>query len=132
MLDIDHFKTINDRFGHSAGDEALRALARAMELNVRPFDQIFRVGGEEFAVLLSNTEIGEARLAAERLREAAAAIRVSAGSDIIELTISVGVATAGYGARAEDVVSTADAALYRAKASGRNRVEVDTPRPADA
>jgi len=124
VLDIDHFKKINDTFGHSGGDEALRALARTMELHVRPYDQIFRVGGDEFAILLSDTGIDDVRLAAERLRQAAEGLRVPTGGNVVELTISIGLVAATQAAKAEEVVGAADAALYRAKASGRNRVEV--------
>lgn len=124
VLDIDHFKTINDTFGHSGGDEALRALARAMELNVRPYDQIFRIGGEEFAILLSDTGSEDIHLAAERLRQAAEALRVPTGGDVIELTISIGLVAVTHAAKAQDIVGAADAALYRAKTLGRNRVEI--------
>lgn len=129
VLDIDHFKKINDTFGHSAGDEALRALARAMELHVRPYDQIFRIGGEEFAILLSNSQIEDARLTAERLRQAVEALRVQAAGHLIELTISIGLVAATRATRAEDLLGIADAALYRAKTSGRNRVEVGSVPP---
>jgi diguanylate cyclase (GGDEF)-like protein len=119
VLDLDHFKAINDTHGHATGDEVLRQAARSVTSSVRPQDRIFRVGGEEFLVLLphAGAELGTA--VAERIRKGLAAARL-AGLDV---TVSIGVAAAR--ARAADertMLEAADAALYAAKAAGRNRV----------
>jgi diguanylate cyclase (GGDEF)-like protein len=120
LIDIDHFKRLNDERGHAAGDEALRQVSAALAAAVRPRDSLARYGGEEFAVLVPDVEGGQARQVAERLRETVAACAL-AGAGGTTLTISVGVAVT----EAEDtlawLLARADAALYRAKASGRNR-----------
>ena len=123
ILDIDHFKNINDSYGHPAGDEVLRALAARLREQSRPVDQVARYGGEEFVVILTETA-GEGALAvAERLRAAVADSAVAVtGGRTITVTISIGVATfpadAGSGT---ELIAAADAALYAAKQGGRNR-----------
>ncbi len=123
MLDLDHFKSLNDTYGHLVGDMVLRAAATAVGVSLRETDTAYRYGGEEFAVLLRETTLDEAVGVAERLREAVAAVTVSGYP--VTLTTSVGVAAAvrEMADRAE-VVAAADGALYRAKRAGRNRVEV--------
>ena len=117
MLDIDHFKIYNDTFGHQGGDQLLIGLAHILMVQMRKSDYVFRYGGEEFLVLLPDTELPMARDAAERLR---VAVEKEAG-----VTISLGVASYHDGmADKETLVKAADAALYRAKEGGRNRVEV--------
>ena len=125
ILDIDHFKRFNDRFGHLAGDDALRRIAHALQGAMRGSDRVYRYGGEEFLVIFP--EASGAAIAAERLRAAVAECTVT-GDDVDggRLTISVGVATldATTDRTVEDWVRRADAALYRAKEEGRNRAVV--------
>lgn len=123
MLDVDHFKRFNDSFGHLQGDCALRAVARALTAHVRPTDQIARFGGEEFCVVLPETDLGGALIVAERLREAVAETIVL-GHDqepLPSVTVSIGAAQAQADTSAQDLLRAADAALYRAKRT-RNSV----------
>ena len=122
MLDIDHFKRINDTHGHPAGDEAIRALAATVTATVRTIDILGRLGGEEFAVVLPETGLDEALVVAERLRQAVAAIRIPAGDGDIAFTTSIGVAERLDDSTVETILSRADMALYSAKRSGRNKV----------
>jgi diguanylate cyclase (GGDEF)-like protein/PAS domain S-box-containing protein len=122
MLDIDHFKSINDQFGHEAGDTVLCAMVLACKAMLRPRDMMARWGGEEFLILLADEEAGEAVAIAERLREAVAAMRVPAdGHGSIAFTVSTGVATPRSD-DPHDLLRHADGALYLAKSGGRNRV----------
>ncbi len=123
MLDVDHFKRINDTEGHAVGDRALQSLAGALRLSLRPGDVCGRWGGEEFVVLLPGTDGATAAIIGERLREAAAEAPLW-GDDgsRLHLTVSVGVACAVPTDVAQAVVARADAALYRAKGAGRNAV----------
>ena len=126
MLDIDHFKSINDTYGHANGDLALKAFAATVQQNLRENDLIGRLGGEEFAVLLYGCLPGEAARVAERIRAsvAASAIDTDVGATITP-TVSIGLVEARPGAKdIERLLKDADAALYAAKAAGRNRVEV--------
>ncbi|NYT25428.1 diguanylate cyclase [Alcaligenaceae bacterium] len=126
MIDLDHFKAINDTWGHQAGDIALQICARTIRETSREFDIPARIGGEEFSVLLPNTAIDNAFLAAERLRLAIAAQPiVLANGAGFHLTTSIGLATLRRGETLEDLMKRADAALYAAKRNGRNRVEID-------
>jgi len=120
LIDIDHFKRLNDERGHAAGDEALRQVSAALAAAVRPRDSLARYGGEEFAVLVPDVEGAQSLQVAERLREAVAG-RALSGADGTTLTISVGVAVKAAGDTLPSLLERADAALYRAKASGRNR-----------
>jgi diguanylate cyclase (GGDEF)-like protein len=124
-LDIDHFKKINDEHGHAAGDEVLRVLAQRMASAMRPFDRAYRIGGEEFAVLLPNMTMEAAAEAAERLRTAVAdeAMPLKHGG-AIAVTVSIGVAEASGALPPAELLEAADAALYYSKASGRNRITV--------
>jgi diguanylate cyclase (GGDEF)-like protein len=123
MVDADHFKKINDAHGHAAGDEVLRALASALTATVRPADMVARIGGEEFAILLPRTKLAEAAGLAERLRQTVARLVVPQGEQGIRFTVSIGAAPLLAEARdINDVLSAADAALYRAKKEGRDRV----------
>ncbi len=125
MVDVDHFKTVNDRHGHAAGDRALRLIADTLRTNIRVFDSLARYGGEEFVVLMPATREPEARLAAERLREAVEQICFEVSDcNRTTLTISIGVACAQAGqVNPDSLLEAADAALYFAKQNGRNRVE---------
>jgi diguanylate cyclase (GGDEF)-like protein len=124
MLDLDHFKRVNDRHGHGAGDDVLREAARRIKAAVREMDVAARYGGEEFAVLLPETDLQTARDVAERIRLALASAPIDTRQGPVAVTVSAGVATldgrAGLGA----LLEAADAALYQAKAGGRNRVAV--------
>jgi diguanylate cyclase (GGDEF)-like protein len=123
MFDIDHFKRVNDTFGHSAGDEVIRAVGKIIAGQVRTTDKVARFGGEEFVVLLRETDDAGAILLANRIREAVENMIVTQGLANLSITISVGAAMAGPRDRdIEDVIARADAGLYQAKSAGRNRV----------
>lgn len=121
-LDIDHFKEINDRFGHPAGDRVLWSFARILAQNTRKGDAIGRVGGEEFAVLLPEAGMPAGAEAAARILDAVRVLSVSAPGqrDAITFTISAGLAESDASMTVDQLVSAADAALYRAKSDGRN------------
>jgi diguanylate cyclase (GGDEF)-like protein len=122
MLDIDHFKQINDTYGHSAGDDVLKAVAASIKDQLRNVDMVFRFGGEEFLILLSNTSREAAAMVGERLRFAAQAQDYVADGKVIELTVSLGCSTLLPGESAESLLRRADSALYVAKREGRNRL----------
>ncbi|WP_303719445.1 diguanylate cyclase [Brevundimonas naejangsanensis] len=125
LLDVDHFKRINDTHGHPIGDEVLRQVAEAVTENVRPSDFVFRYGGEEFLVVLVETGLRQAAIIAERMRQALAVKAVTAsGLAPFHVTVSIGVAEHGGHPDENYLVKQADDALYRAKQNGRNRVEV--------
>jgi len=124
-IDIDHFKKINDGFGHDVGDDVLREFAVRLASNVRAVDLPVRHGGEEFLVVMPDTRIEDARRIAERLRlhVAGSPFRVMGGAESLDVTISIGVAVSLPGETTpEGLLKRADAAMYEAKASGRNRV----------
>jgi two-component system cell cycle response regulator len=124
MADLDHFKQINDRYGHAAGDQVLREASARMRAVLRDHDGISRYGGEEFLVLLPRTNIDAALGIAERVRSAVASQPVMIGDHPLPVTLSMGLSTtAEYPSEVEPLIAAADAALYRAKAAGRNRVE---------
>jgi diguanylate cyclase len=122
MLDIDHFKKINDTYGHPIGDEAIKAMAAAASKYLRPTDMIGRFGGEEFVVMLPHTDEAGAVVAAERIRESVANVVVPAGDQDVRFTVSIGAATYARKANAEQMLECADKALYAAKTGGRNQV----------
>lgn len=128
LIDIDNFKSINDRYGHPAGDEVIRALAVVLKRQTRACDIAARIGGEEFVVLLPRMEPSSAASTADRIRRAVEAETVQAGGERIRFTISVGVVgdVSSYPSR-EKVMSACDRALYVAKRDGRNRVVCDNP-----
>jgi diguanylate cyclase (GGDEF)-like protein len=130
MLDLDHFKSINDRFGHAIGDEVLRTFAEVARSSMRGSDIIGRLGGEEFAVIVAEPMELAARIA-ERLRAAFEEAGVTVGGHAIGATVSIGAATS-YEPLADigPLLARADAALYRAKQDGRNRLCADDARPA--
>ncbi|WP_333785213.1 GGDEF domain-containing protein [Thermocrinis sp.] len=128
IIDIDHFKKINDAYGHDAGDIVLKVFADVLKGVVRQSDICARMGGEEFAVLLPNTGLDEARVLAERIRSAVASRPVEYDHKVILVTTSIGVSEFRSGMESiDDLIKEADIALYRAKEGGRNRVEVFTP-----
>jgi len=125
LIDIDHFKKINDGFGHDVGDEVLREFAVRLASNVRAIDLPCRFGGEEFVVVMPDTSLEDAHRIAERIRlhVAGSPFRVMDGAELLTVTISIGVAaTVGAGDRPEALLKRADEAVYEAKASGRNKV----------
>lgn len=126
VVDIDHFKRVNDTYGHLVGDLALKAVARCMAENLRPHDLLVRYGGEEFAVFLPDTELEEARAIAERLRTLIADTEVSYAGVSFQVTISIGIRPTKHEETLENLIGEADQALYRAKELGRNRVEIFT------
>ena len=118
LLDIDHFKNFNDSFGHPRGDDVLKSVSRVLSRSVRDADFIARHGGEEFAIILPDTDRDAAKLMGERLR---VAIEENAW-DARPITVSVGAAAWLDGASAESLIDQADRALYRSKQAGRNIV----------
>jgi diguanylate cyclase (GGDEF)-like protein len=124
IIDVDHFKKINDTYGHPAGDAALRALAERLQRSVRAEDLVARYGGEEFAVIARGIKASGALLLAERIRETVARLQVDHEARTLSFTVSIGVTTMD-GERAfptvETLLKSADEALYRAKSTGRNR-----------
>jgi diguanylate cyclase (GGDEF)-like protein len=128
MVDVDHFKAINDRFGHAGGDHALRHLVNSLREEIRSSDLLGRLGGEEFAVLLAGALPEAAGQVAERLRSRVAGASLAYQGRLIEMTVSIGLAIRDKMDRnIEQIMARADAALYRAKADGRNRVAEDAP-----
>jgi diguanylate cyclase (GGDEF)-like protein len=124
VLDIDHFKMVNDTYGHSCGDQALKNLADVLTETMRASDIAFRFGGEEFVLVLSNTDAEAADSVAERLRVAAARALCSDGNRSFGFTISLGVAQLNRGEKASALFDRADHALYQAKKSGRNQTQL--------
>lgn len=128
IFDIDHFKSVNDRFGHAAGDDVLKVFSDVVVSNLRITDLVGRVGGEEFAALLP-CSVEEAVVAAERVREAFEASGVAVDDAPLETTVSIGIAGGPAQTELEVLMASADTALYQAKRSGRNRVEVAVEQP---
>jgi diguanylate cyclase (GGDEF)-like protein len=128
MFDLDRFKSINDRFGHGIGDAALRVFGATVTAHMRASDIVGRFGGEEFAAVIPGT-IEDAVTAAERVRAAFEAAGVTVAGCLVEATVSIGAASGAPGTDLATMLANADAALYRAKANGRNRVEAAAPPP---
>lgn len=127
MMDIDHFKHVNDTYGHQGGDEVLRQLAKLLIDNVRASDVACRYGGEEFFLLLPNMPVNFALVRAEQWRAAFAATTTVFGEAHIQATVSIGIACyPNDGVTSDELIRSADLALYRAKAEGRNRVVLAT------
>ncbi|MFC3092972.1 diguanylate cyclase [Alteromonas sediminis] len=129
ILDLDHFKSINDTFGHPAGDEVLKKVSQVLLTTLRQYDIIGRIGGEEFAVFLGTSSQLEASEIAERLRMQIAATEFYYNTELIPLTTSIGMTTQSCKNSFEQLYSSADEALYQAKAQGRNQVRTYTPTP---
>jgi diguanylate cyclase (GGDEF)-like protein len=130
MIDIDHFKRVNDTYGHQVGDAVLVAVAALLQGQLRPYDTAARFGGEEFVLVLPSTELAAAGAVAERLRKLTANLSFAKeGAADLGLTISAGVAIVSPGSivNADDLIRQADTALYRAKQDGRNRVALASP-----
>ena len=128
LLDLDYFKKINDRFGHDAGDRALQQLAKILTDAIRSSDICGRIGGEEFAVLLSDTDLAEASLVAEKIKLTIEHTTIKTAETQFSITASIGVA-ACYDSL-ESLLRAADKAMYKAKQSGRNQVICDDSKPA--
>ena len=125
FIDLDHFKEINDSYGHAAGDACLRAIIGPIHAELRQSDVIGRYGGEEFVVILSSADMAAAHPIAERIRNRVAEVRVEGYGPPIRLTCSIGVASSDtLGVWGEHLIAQADAAVYAAKRSGRNRVQM--------
>lgn len=122
MLDLDHFKSVNDNFGHHVGDEALRRVASTIRLALRKQDWVGRYGGEELTVVFPETAAGDASMVGERIRSAVEKLGLVDAGRSVPLTISAGVASWRSGETLADTLKRADAALYEAKSGGRNRV----------
>ncbi len=124
VIDLDHFKAINDKYGHSAGDLVLREVAKIISDSARNSDTSFRFGGEEFVLLLNNTNVLGARLTAERLRQQIATHDFYFQGKLLPVTASIGVAELTTNSDGDQLFEQADSALYQAKENGRNRVIV--------
>lgn len=133
MIDIDHFKGVNDTYGHAAGDALLCAVSRACSRQLRSSDYLGRIGGEEFVCVMPETAQDDAMACAERMRAAVGAIRLDTPAGLVRCTISIGVAPLRAGhADVGMLVADADAAMYRAKSKGRDRVELAVSHSGDA
>ena len=127
MLDIDHFKKINDTWGHAAGDQVLIKMTEALQAALREQDVLARFGGEEFSILLPETDRQGAIILAERLRDSVASVIARVGQKTVRITSSIGIAVARDGDTLDDVVGRADQAMYAAKEAGRNCVKIEPP-----
>ena len=128
MLDLDHFKRINDTWGHAAGDEVLKAIGKLLKDSCRVYDVPGRYGGEEFCIVLPETRMGNTAVVAERIRQRLESTEVSCGGDSVVVTASIGIAGMDEPASSEvlspaALIDRADRALYSAKSRGRNRIE---------
>lgn len=130
LADVDHFKQVNDSYGHLAGDVVLRETAQRIRRGIRSYDGAGRYGGEEFAIVLPGCSFEDAVKRADQMRSALAANPIEGFAAPIAVTVSMGVATATRPADLDRVLAAADGALYQAKANGRNRVEVALDLPA--
>ena len=122
MADIDHFKSVNDNYGHLAGDGVLKEVAKRIKNSLRGFDIVGRYGGEEFLLILYRAELTTARMVAERIRSRIAATPFDLPEALLDVTISMGVAMAKPDEMVNSLIERADKALYNAKENGRNQV----------
>ncbi|MGV8843592.1 MAG: diguanylate cyclase [Pseudomonas sp.] len=127
MIDLDHFKRINDEYGHTAGDAVLVSTVKCLKALLRPYDRIYRYGGEEFLIVMPSTNLEQARQVAERMRAAIAEQRVQLdkSEEFLHVTASFGVAILTKLRKVEESIDHADKAMYEAKVTGRNRVVAD-------
>ncbi len=130
MLDLDHFKEINDSFGHPVGDTALQMAAAAVRSRVRAHDHLGRYGGEEFVIIAPNTPLAGARRVADAVRDAIASVKLETPSGTVTLTTSIGVVEWVRGEDLDSLIARADAAMYQAKEQGRNCVFAGETPPA--
>jgi diguanylate cyclase (GGDEF)-like protein len=124
IIDLDHFKQVNDTYGHAAGDEVLRRTARLFRENLRTMDVVGRWGGEEFIIMLPEIAIDQANMTCNRLLKALAATDIDVGSASIKITATIGITQLLPGDKIDEVIRRADEALYKGKEAGRNRVEI--------
>lgn len=124
MVDIDHFKSINDRLGHEAGDDVLVALSRVMKQSIRPEDTACRWGGEEFLIMLVDVDETTAHCIAERIRKNIEECQITIRNDVISVTVSVGLTQHRNGETMENVINRSDEALFAVKSSSRNAVQL--------
>jgi diguanylate cyclase (GGDEF)-like protein len=124
MIDIDHFKDVNDGYGHLCGDHVIRTVTRIIRESIRQTDTAARIGGEEFVVMLPDTDIDAAQILGERIRRSIEDARITWGEVSIAVTVSVGVAQfePGRDVSTHSLIERSDEAMYRSKQSGRNRV----------
>jgi diguanylate cyclase (GGDEF)-like protein len=127
MMDIDHFKSINDRYGHAMGDRVLQSVAGQVSRHARPYDIVARYGGEEFLIIMPGCTLEQGLSAAERFRRLIWEMRVEGLNE--RVSASFGVAVLFPGQSSNDWIHRTDQAMYRAKQNGRNRVEYDLPDP---
>ncbi|HKI61543.1 MAG TPA: diguanylate cyclase [Mariprofundaceae bacterium] len=124
MLDIDFFKQVNDQYGHRMGDKTLANIASILLKGLRPYDKLFRYGGEEFVIMFPNTPVEMALLVAERMRKNVEDAPIEIDKLPIRVTVSIGIAAIDANASVESSISKSDAAMYAAKESGRNQVKL--------
>jgi diguanylate cyclase (GGDEF)-like protein len=132
MIDVDHFKAINDSRGHAAGDNVLRIITSGIAAMVRPYDSVGRYGGEEFLIIAPGCDLAETWELAERVRTHVSSCSIMAGGSDVKVTLSLGVATGTAAADMEKVLHASDTAMYQAKRAGRNRVEPGLGKAASA
>jgi diguanylate cyclase len=126
IIDLDHFKQVNDTYGHAAGDEVLKRTARLFRENLRTMDVVGRWGGEEFIIMLPEIAIDQAQMTCNRLLTALAATDIDVGSASIKITATIGITQLLPGDKMDEIISRADEALYKGKEAGRNRVEINS------
>lgn len=127
MLDIDFFKQVNDQYGHRTGDHALTHIAATLLKGLRPYDKLFRYGGEEFVILFPNTPVDTAMLVSERMRQLVETTPFDVNGLPVRMTISIGLAAVEANVGVEVSIGQADSAMYAAKQNGRNRVKLWEP-----
>ena len=128
MCDIDHFKRVNDTYGHTAGDEVIRKVADVIKANTRTTDLAGRYGGEEFAILLVDTSLEQALCLAERIRQQVAVLSIAFNKTVLNVTISIGLAERDISLQEHrHWIEAADKALYQSKVDGRNKVTCYSP-----
>ncbi|HVL02734.1 MAG TPA: GGDEF domain-containing protein [Dongiaceae bacterium] len=127
VLDLDHFKKINDTYGHVTGDYVLKMVAKTIQASSRCADMTFRFGGEEFVVLLSQTDVAGAKITAERIRSNIAQLALHFSQQQIPVSVSVGLASLSHSEHKDSLLDRADRALYQAKQAGRNQVVLAEP-----
>jgi diguanylate cyclase (GGDEF)-like protein len=131
MIDLDHFKKINDTYGHGVGDDVLRRVGASIRANCRPYDVACRFGGDEFGVILAQSDTSCAEQVSQRILDGISEIKIRAGGEEIKVTCSGGLASASQmpsGFESADLLKVADEALYSAKSEGRNRLALATPK----